>query len=58
MLDKYKNISKEEEQRYNYDLIRSDTIYDSDIKKVEWDTYSYNNLKEKLIELLVNIEKI
>ena len=58
LLDKYKNISKEEEQRYNYDLIRSDTIYDSDIKKVEWDTYSYNNLKEKLIELLVNIEKI
>ena len=52
LLDKYKNISKEEEKQYNYDMMRDDTIYDSDIKKVEWSTYEYNDIEKKMIELI------
>ena len=57
MLDKYKNISKEEEKQYNYDMMRDDTIYDSDIKKVEWSTYEYNDIEKKMIELINSYKK-
>ena len=57
LLDKYKNISKEEEKQYNYDMMRDDTIYDSDIKKVEWSTYEYNDIEKKMIELINSYKK-
>ena len=57
LLDKYKNISKEEEKQYNYDMMKDDTIYDSDIKKVEWSTYEYNDIEKKMIELINSYKK-
>ena len=57
LLDKYKNISKEEEKQYNYDMMMDDTIYDSDIKKVEWSTYEYNDIEKKMIELINSYKK-
>ena len=57
LLDKYKNISKEEEKQYNYDMMRDDTIYDSDIKKIEWSIYEYNDIEKKMIELINSYKK-
>ena len=57
LLDKYKNISKEEEKQYNYDMMRDDTIYDSDIKKIEWSTYEYNDIEKKMIKLINSYKK-
>ena len=51
------NYGKEEEKQYNYDMMRDDTIYDSDIKKVEWSTYEYNDIEKKMIELINSYKK-